>query len=239
MKSLTNRFFISAGFAAALAIGGCADDGASAESEAESDGHDDHGHDDHGHDDHGHEHDETEVITTVTLTFTPQGEGTPVTAAFTDPDGDGGASGSADPITLAAGTTYDLTLSFTNELVDPVEDVTAEIQEEAEEHQVFISGDTVTGPASTSSDAPLVTHAYADTESTYGHDDTGEDLPVGLANTIEATTAGMGTFSVRLQHMPPLNDEPIKTPGLEDVFAMDGALPGDVDVDIDFQLTVQ
>ena len=239
MKSLIDRFFISAGFAAALALGGCTDDGSSAEGEAATDGHDDHGHDDHGHDDHGHDHGETEIITTVTLTFTPQGGGDPVTAAFSDPDGDGGMSGSADPITLAAGTTYDMTVAFTNELVDPAEDITAEIEEEAEDHQLFVTGDAVDGPATGSADAALVTHAYADVESDYGSNDVGDDLPVGLANTIEATTAGTGTFSVRLQHLPESNGTPVKTAGLAEALAMDEALPGDVDVSVSFDLTVE
>ena len=60
-------------------------------------------HDD-GHDDHG----ETEVLSTVELTFTPEGGGEPLVAKFEDPDGDGGVSGTADSITLAASTTYSL-----------------------------------------------------------------------------------------------------------------------------------
>lgn len=209
-----------------LALGGCPAD------DAGMDG-------DTGHDDHGHEHEETEIITTVTLTFSPQGGGPAVVAAFSDPDGDGGMSGSSDPITLAAGTTYDLHVAFTNELVDPPEEITAEVEEEAEEHQIFVTGDGVSGPAAGEDPDALVTHAYADLESTYGSNAVGDDLPVGLSNTIEATTAGTGTLEVRLQHLPELNGSPQKTPGLAEQVAMGELLPGDVDASVSFELTVQ
>ncbi len=209
--------------AGALAVGGC-------DSE---DGHDD----EHDHD-HDHDHD-SEVISTVSLTFTPQGGGDAVVAAFSDPDGDGGMSGSAEPITLVAGTTYDLAITFSNELESPAVDITEEIEEEAEDHQIFITGMGVGGPASADDVAALVNHAYADTESTYGADSVGEDLPVGLANTITAAMAGTGTFSVRLQHLPPLNDAAQKVPGLADRLSAGEALPGDTDVAVEFELTVE
>ena len=50
--------------------------------------------------------------------------------------------------TLAANTTYSLSLRFVNTLEMPPEEITDEIKEEAEEHYVLIYGDDVTGPAS-------------------------------------------------------------------------------------------
>lgn len=188
-------------------------------------------------DDHDHDH-ESEVITTVRLTFTPQGGGTPVVAAFTDPDGDGGMSGSSEPIVLAAGTTYDLAVEFLNELEDPAEDITAEIEEESEEHQIFVLGNAVEGPATPASAGAVLRHDYADAESDYGGT-VGDDLPVGLANTIVARAAGSGRLTVMLRHLPALNDQPQKVAGLAERLAGGEALPGDVDSEVDFEVTVQ
>lgn len=177
------------------------------------------------HDDHGD--DESEVITRVELTFTPDGGGDPIVAAFSDPDGDGGMSGMSDAITLAANTMYAMTVTFANELEEPAEDITAEIEEEAEEHQVFFGGDAVGG---------LLTHTYDDTESTYGANAEGDDLPVGLANTIAAADAGTGSLTVQLQHLPPVNDEAVKVAGLADMFP---DLPGEPDASVSFDVTVE
>lgn len=182
---------------------------------------------------------ESEVLTTVRLSFTPQGGSMAVLAEFTDPDGDGGMSGSADPITLVAGTTYDLAVDFLNELEEPPEDIGAEVAEEAEEHQVFVTGTAVEGPATgTSPDAP-VQQAYADSESTYGANVVGDDLPVGLAHTITARAAGSGTLEITLRHLPELNGQPQKLAGLAEQLAAGEPLPGDVDAAVEFELTVQ
>lgn len=188
-----------------------------------------------GGDDHGQE-DENEVISRVELTFTPTGGGAPRVFAFTDPDGDGGVSGMADTVELAAGVEYDLAVRFINSIADPPSDISEEIEAEAEDHLVFVTGD-VSGPASSSSPA-LVTHAYADSESDYGENAVGDDLPVGLANTITAGAAGEGELRIILRHLPPLNDQPQKTAELPADLAEGRDLPGSVDADITFELVV-
>jgi hypothetical protein len=190
-----------------------------------------------GDEDHDHGHD-SEIISTVELTFTPEGDGDAVMAAFTDPDGDGGMSGTADPIALELDTTYTLEIRFLNDLADPAVDITEEIEDEAEDHLILISGDGVDGPASTTT-AVLVTHAYADAESDYGSNDVGDDLPVGLVNTIvTGASAGEGELRVMLRHLPPLNEMAQKEAGLPAAFADGDALPGDVDADVVFDLGV-
>jgi hypothetical protein len=201
------------GLAGVLALGGCPDD------EPGSDN-------------------ESEVITTVRLTFTPPGGGEPVVAAFSDPDGDGGMSGASDPIALALGTTYDLDVAFLDELQEPAEDITREVQEEAEEHQVFVTGTAVEGPGSVASPIAPVLHAYGDSESQYGADAVGDDLPVGLAGTITARVAGTGTLAITLRHLPELNGQPQKTADLAERLAAGEPLPGDVDAAVEFELTV-
>ena len=95
----------------------------------------------------------------------------------------------------------------------------------------------MTGPGSMGSG--LVTHAYADVESDYGENAVGDDLPVGLTNTITTTDAGMGEFSVMLRHLPDVNDAPQKEAGLAEEFADGGDPAGATDVDVTFDLTVE
>jgi hypothetical protein len=173
-----------------------------------------------------HEQD-NEVISRVELMFTPVGGGDPVIFAFSDPDGDGGASGMAEPIELTAGMQYTLELRFLNDLADPVEDLTEEVRAEAEDHFVFVLGDV-----------PGLMHAYDDLESDYGPQIAGDDLPVGLINTITATTAGTGTLRIMLRHVPELNGQPQKTGDLPQRLVDGELLPGSADVDVSFELTV-
>jgi hypothetical protein len=180
----------------------------------------------------------TEIVSRVELRFTPVTGGDPLVFAFSDPDGDGGVSGSADPIVLALDTEYSLRVAFLNDLADPPVDITEEVEEEAEEHFVFVLGDGVAGPAS-SSGTVLVSHAYADLESDYGANATGEDLPLGIVSTITTEETGTGSLRVMLRHLPELNGTPQKTAELPQSLAAGDALPGDVDVDVSFVLTIQ
>lgn len=195
--------------------------------------------DDEDADDHGHDHnEETEVITTVTLTFTPTAGGDAVTASFRDPDGDGGMSGMSDAIVLAADTEYQLQVSFLDELASPAEDITEEVEGEAEDHQVFVFGTAVEGPGTPANADAILEHAYDDSESTYGTN-TGDDLPVGVANLVTTRGAGAGELDVMLRHLPELNGAPQKVAGLADDLAKGVALPGEVDAMVSFAVTVQ
>jgi len=187
-----------------------------------------------GHETEGHDPEETEEITTVTLTFTSDTAET-VTASFSDPDGAGGASGTTDPITLAPNTTYTLTLQLLDDLAS--EDITEEIRAEAEDHQFLFYGDIVSGPASMGSG--LITQAYADVESDYTENAEGEDLPVGLVDTITTSDAGEGEFTVMLRHLPPINGSPQKVPGIAEDFAAGGTPPGETDVNVTFAVTIE
>lgn len=199
---------------------------------------DDHS-DEHGDHDDEHDHDhETEVISRVQLTFTPTAGGDPLVFAFSDPDGDGGVSGTADAITLAADTTYTLSIEFINDLEDPSEDITAEIAEEAEEHLILVAGDGISGPAGTGA-MVLATHAYADVESDHGGNSVGDDLPVGLINEVSTTATGTSELRVMLRHLPDVNGEAQKSADIPMLFADGEALPGDVDVDVTFEFTVE
>ena len=178
-------------------------------------------------DDHDHDHDhEQEVFTTLTLTLTPQGGGDAVTATFRDADGEGGEAPTVDAPTLAANTTYDVTVTLLNETVDQDDEeyeIGNEIKAEAEEHQLFYTGSGV--------DSGLLTWMYGDVESDYG-DNTGDDLPVGLAGTLATGDAGSGQLTVTLKHQPPVNDTAVKS-------ATSTIQDGETDIEVTYDVTVE
>lgn len=179
-----------------------------------------------GHDD-GHEN---EVITTVVLSFAPSGGGAALAFTWADPEDDG--SPVIDDVTLAASEDYTLTVTLLNELESPAEDLTAEVADEADEHQLFFTGSAVSGPASSSASAVL-THAYND------EDEGG--LPVGLENTITTDGAGSGTLMVTLRHLPPEGGTAAKVAGLAEAVEASGfgAIAGDNDAQVEFPVTVE
>lgn len=169
-----------------------------------------------------------ELITRVELTFTPT-TGPALMFRFDDDDGDGGSPGMSEPITLTAGTTYELTLSFLNALETPPEDITLEVHDEAVQHQVFFTGSAVVGPATTNTAGPL-TQRYGDT------DDNG--LPIGLTSMI-VTSAGTGDLVVTLRHMPPEEPPPKSADSAMQVAAGGfSTIGGSSDAQVTFAVTV-
>lgn len=155
-----------------------------------------------------------EVITTVELTFTPD-EGDAVVATWVDLE-DGNPT--IDDIMLAADTDYELTVRFLNELEDPAENITEEIEEEDDEHQIFFDGSAL----------DTMTIAYGDMD--------GGGLPVGLTNDVMSGAAATGDLTVQLQHLPAEDGTAVKVAGLEDDIAN---LPGDADAVAEFPVTVE
>ena len=83
---------------------------------------------------------EEELITTLTVTLVPEGGGTSITLTTQDLDGDG----PNEPIisvssNLSAGVTYNGSISLLNETESPAENITEEVEEEADEHQFFFT----------------------------------------------------------------------------------------------------
>jgi hypothetical protein len=181
-------------------------------------------------DGHDHDHDHG-AITTVTLSFAPQGGGDSIEFTWSDPELDG--SPDADDIVLMDADDYDVSVSFLNGQEDPAEDVTSDIADQDSEHQIFFTGSGVQGPATGSNAAAVVEHAYADADA--------GDLPVGLENSITTAAVGDGEVMVTLRHMPPENDEPVKVEGLAAAVAAGGfaAIGGGNDVQVTFNIEVQ
>ncbi len=128
---------------------------------------------------------EEEVITTMTITLSPQGGGTDITLQTQDLDGDGPnppvVTVSGD---LAANTTYDGSIVVLNETETPAEDITEEVEEEDDEHQFF-----------------YVIGGGLDATTAYGNFD-GDGNPLGTEFTLTTGAASSGTIAITLRHEP-------------------------------------
>ncbi len=157
---------------------------------------------------------EEEVITTLTATLTPTGSGSTITLKTQDLDGDGP---NAPQVTvsgdLAANTTYTGSLELLNELEDPSEDITEEIEELDKEHQFFFEATN-----------SVATFAYNDT------DDDGN--PVGLSFTLTTGDAGTGTITFTLIHEPNKSASGVKDGDITNA-------GGEPDITVTFSVTVQ
>ena len=177
-------------------------------SDVEKDGEDGH---------HGHDH---EVISTVVLAFS-DATGTAQEIRWTEDDGQ------EQDIVLTNGTTYNLSISALNEYETPAEDITKEIRQEADEHQIFFTGSAI--------DNAVIDYTYLDSDD--------EGLPIGLENTIDALAADTGTFTVTLRHLALEDGNKVKRAGMAEDVAADGLSgisgEGDNDFSIDFSIVVQ
>ena len=127
--------------------------------------------------------DPEELITTVELTLTEINTSETVVLRFRDIDGDGGNEPEITGGTLKTASTYAGSVVFLNESVSPVENVTDEILEEDEEHQVFYQ----------SSD--LLSIDYDDMDS--------NNAPIGIRTFVRTTdTTGPANLTVILRHEP-------------------------------------
>ena len=138
---------------------------------------------------------EEELITTVTLTFTPEGGGVPVILTSRDLDGDGpDAPVLTSSGNLIATTTYNGTVSLLNELAVPVDNISLEVEEEGDEHQFFFN---TNGGLS-----GLFTYTDADVNGD----------PIGLKFTFTPSAAAQsGNLTIILRHEPNKAGENVAT----------------------------
>ena len=170
------------------------------------------------------EENEEETITDVTLTFTPT-TGAPVTATWEDADGEGAGDPELTPITLAANTTYTLTIDLVNAInPDDPESITEEIEEEDDEHMFFFSW-TDGLFSDPTGDGNLGAGNRAEAVNYEDEDDAG--FPLGLETTWTTGDATTGEFRVVLKHQPDIKS------------ATSDSTDGESDVDITWEATVQ
>lgn len=171
--------------------------------------------------------DTPELITRVTLTFTPDGGGPAITAVATDPDGEGVQDIAPDgPVSLEPNTGYTLTIQLVNELADPLDpeyDITSEVEEESDEHMFFFSftENAFTSPAGNGNADNRNDPINYDDEDSNG-------LPLGLTTTWTTGDAlPSGTFHVVLKHQPDRKS------------ATSGTSVGETDLDVTFDLEIE
>ncbi|MCC9168469.1 hypothetical protein [Pontibacter harenae] len=133
---------------------------------------------------------ETEMITTVQLNLMNEEKGLSAVASWRDLEGDGNPDTQA--LTLKPNVTYTGTITFLDENKNPVENITEEIEEEAEDHQVFYS-----------STAPGLTITATDQDA--------NQRPVGLEYTLVTTSEGSGNIRIVLKHQPGTKNGNINT----------------------------
>jgi hypothetical protein len=152
---------------------------------------------------------EEELITTVILTLTPESGGQ-VVLTTVDLDGDG----PDEPVTLVSGsfsenTQYQGVVAFLNQSETPEEDITEEVIEEADEHQVFY----------TTTEGLNIETQYEDQDS--------QGNPLGVQITLSTGLASAGTLTVTLRHEPLKPNDGLDSAG------------GETDITTSFDVSIQ
>lgn len=152
---------------------------------------------------------EDEVITTVRVQLAND-IGIITTFESLDTDGDGP---NPPEVTvsgpLTANTMYTGTVSFFNDTISPPDNITAEVEEESDEHQVFFT------PAS-----------GLNLNTAYGNFDNNGN-PLGTFFTLTTSDASAGNFTITLRHEPTKPNDGLADAG------------GDTDVEVTFSVTIQ
>ncbi len=130
------------------------------------------------------EENDNELITTMKLTFVPVGGGPTLTYQFKDTDGPGGAAPTTDEIVLAPSKAYNVTVQLLNEAETPAEDITLEVQAEADAHRFYYqpSGGSNINVA--------------------GLDNDPNAVPLGITSTWTSGSIATGSIVVTLRHYP-------------------------------------
>ncbi len=128
---------------------------------------------------------EEELITEISLSLEGD-DGSTTAVSWSDEDGLGGNDPEIGTLHLQAGATYTGSIELLNTTESPAEDITAEVREEAEEHQFFYAAE--------GSVSDRLTIEITDTDA--------NDLPIGLAYSITVSEgdAASGTLNVVLNH---------------------------------------
>jgi len=150
-----------------------------------------------------------ELITTVILTLTPD-SGDQVVLTTIDLDG----VGPDEPVTTVVGnfsenTIYDGTVAFLDESGEEVEDITQEVIEEADEHQVFY----------TISEGLNIQTTYEDQDTQGNH--------LGVQITLSTGAASEGSLTVTLRHEPVKPNDGLESAG------------GETDITTSFDVTIE
>lgn len=162
---------------------------------------------------------ESELITTVEVTFTNQADASDVvTIRWYDKDGDGPANPVITNGNLKAGATYNAQVKLLNESKSPAEDITAEIREEAEEHQLYYGF----------SNALFSNFEYLD------QDANGRPLGLRFRVSTASNRRDLENFTVMLIHEGDKSKNNASTP-----WVYNQLIGGEVDVQANFKLNLR
>ncbi len=153
-----------------------------------------------------------ELITTVIATFSGDNTNNP-TMRFEDKDGDGGMEATIVGGTLSANSSYSVELRFLDESTDDVEEITEEIAEEDDEHQVFLAFSGVN-----------TTWSYSDQD--------GSGNPLGLSTTVTTGDTGTGTLTITLIHEPEKSASGVSDGDITNA-------GGETDVEVTFPIVIE
>tara|TARA_B100000927_G_scaffold171700_1_gene138459 strand:+ start:176 stop:721 length:546 start_codon:yes stop_codon:yes gene_type:complete len=153
---------------------------------------------------------EGEVITTLNVDL--EAGGSTVTLNFQDVDGDGGDPPVITTDKLAANTTYAGSITLFNESETPAEELTAEIFDEAEEHQFFFA---TTG---------ATMFAYSDQDN--------DGNPLGLSFELTTGDAGNESYTITLLHEPDKNAAGVSSGDITNA-------GGETDIEVVFDVVVE
>ncbi len=156
---------------------------------------------------------EEEVITTLIYSLTPDSGGAVVELKFVDLDGEGGDAPVITTADLNSNTSYTGSVRLLNEQLSPAENITAEIQEEDEDHQFFYQS-TVAG----------MIISYDDVD--------GNNQPVGISTMLQTGDAGSGMLTITLRHEPNKSASGV-------VISDPSNAGGETDIEIRFPINVQ
>lgn len=157
---------------------------------------------------------ETELITTINMTWTPEGSGAPVLFQFRDLDGAGGSAPLITVGDLMPNTTYSVEVEMLNETTNPATNITNEIILEGTEHQFFFA----------TTEGITLSFSYDDTDT--------NGAPIGVKTTMFTGDAATGKLQLTLRH--DLNK------GASGVAQGDITnAGGDTDAQVEFDLVIQ
>lgn len=156
---------------------------------------------------------EEEIITTLNYILTPMGGGSPVILTFRDLDGDGGNPPSITHGILDTNTTYIGSIELLNELENPVGNITEEVEEESNDHQLFYQ-----------STIPQLVIEYADSDL--------NNNPIGLATELRTENSSSGNITVTLRHKPDKSASGVSSGSITNA-------GGETDIEVTFKIDVQ
>ena len=157
---------------------------------------------------------EEELITTVKLIFTPTEGGSPVEFIFKDLDGDGAKAPEITNGKLKSNTTYTAKISLLNELESPAHDITKEVEEESDAHQLFYIVDS----------GLKLTATYTDKDS--------KKFPIGLQMKFQTFEPSNGNLTVILKHEPNKSASGVSDGKLDNA-------GGETDIQATFNVTIE